>query len=354
MPDSLQALHSAHQARVMDVQGKPLPLSYGDFEGEVAAIEGGLGILAMEAGGVLLVRGPDAELFLTGLTTNDVKGLEPGMARHNLLCATKGKILHHIIVARVKAEDYIVLSEPGEGDVVAKYLDHYHIREDLQLGMVELVRVDLLGPETGAALQRLGVSPESGAGTFAEGPLLAPRLDMGAVSRVMALVPGGAAPALVETLLAGSAKARLVGMEALDEARLWAGIPRFGVDYGVDHLPAEAGLYDHISFDKGCYVGQEIHARMHYRGHPNRKLATVDLPADAAESMAVGSELFLEGAAVGALTSLGRQAREGRRRGIAMLRYQILQNWPRLAAGADGAAEIATLPLTSDLGAARQ
>ena len=113
MPDSLQALHSAHQARVMDVQGKPLPLGYGDFEGEVAAIEGGLGILVMEAGGVVLVRGPDAELFLTGLTTNDVKGLPPGMARHNLLCATKGKILHHIIVARAKAEDFIVLSEPG-------------------------------------------------------------------------------------------------------------------------------------------------------------------------------------------------------------------------------------------------
>ena len=166
------------------------------------------------------------------------------------------------------------------------------------------------------------------------------------------LVEALAAPALAEALLADNHAARLVGMEAYDEARLWAGVPRFAVDYTQDHLPAEAALYDHISFNKGCYVGQEIHARMHYRGHPNRKLACVDFPAAEAERLAVGDELFLEGKAVGSLTSLSRLERGGLRRGIAMLRYQDLQQWPSLAAGADGAARAATRPLASDLGVA--
>lgn len=351
MPGTLQALFTAHQARVEDFGGKLLPLDYGDFEGEVAAIEGGLGVLAMEAGAVLLVRGADAEMFLTGLTSNEVKGLAQGAAHHNLLCATKGKILHHVIVVRTKPEEYLLLTEPGEGDPVATYLDHYHVREDLQLGMVELVRLDLLGPKTAEALERLGLSPRVAAGEFAGGPLLAPRLDLGSLPRALALLPAPNAAALAERLLADQPDARLVGMDAFDEARVWAGLPRFGVDYGRDHLPAEAALYDHISFNKGCYVGQEIHARMHYRGHPNRKLACVDLPAEAAGDLAPGDELFLDGKAIGTLTSLSRLERGGLRRGIAMLRYQELQQWPSLAVVAGGTAQAATSPLASDLGA---
>lgn len=351
MSGTLKKLHSAHHGRMEQVGGKPLALDYGDFAGEVAAIESGLGLLILEVAPVLLVRGPDAEMFLTGLTSNDVKGLALGAAGHNLLCATKGKILHHIIVLRSKPEEFLVLTEPGEGESVAHYLDHYHVREDLQLGMVELLRLDLLGPGLPKALEGLGISPRTAAGEFSGGPLLAPRLDVGALPRALALLPAPAAPALAEALLAEEA-ARLVGMEAYDEARLWAGVPRFAVDYNQDHLPAEAALYDHISFNKGCYVGQEIHARMHYRGHPNRKLACVDFPAAEAERLAVGDELYLEGKAIGSLTSLSRLERGGLRRGIAMLRYQELQQWPSLAAAADGAARAATRPLVSDIGVA--
>lgn len=346
----LQALYDAHQGNMSAVAGKPMALDYGDFAGEVAAIEEAVGLLPMEACAVLLVRGPDAEVFLTGLTSNDVNGLAQGAAGHNLLCATKGKILHHVIVLRTKPEEFLILTEPGDGDPVAHYLDHYHVREDLQLGMVELLRLDLLGPGTPQALRQLGISPDTAAGEFAGGPLLAPRLDVGALSRALVLLPAPNAPELAQTLLAQEPPARLVGMHAFDEARLWAGVPRFAIDYGQDHLPAEAALYDHISFNKGCYVGQEIHARMHYRGHPNRKLATVDLPEAAAQGLAVGDELFLDGKSVGKLTGLSRLSRQGLRRGIAMLRYQELQQWPRLALDAQGAADVATRPLASDLG----
>jgi hypothetical protein len=88
---------------------------------------------------------------------------------------------------------------------------------------------------------------------------------------------------------------------------------------------------------------------MHYRGHPNRKLTGVTLPA-AEEELRVGSELFLGEAAMGALTSLARLAREGRRKGIAMLRYREIQDGPRLALRPGGEAEVELWPLASDLG----
>ncbi len=353
MSDTLQALHSAHQATLSEFGGKVLPLGYGDFEGEVAAIEGALGVLVMEASEVVLARGPEAEAFLNGLTSNDLKALPAGAAQYSLLCANKGKLLHPLLVLRAREEEFLVIAAPGEGSAVAGHLERYHIREDLQLGMVELLRVDLLGPQGEAALEAIGLPAGATRGEFGGGPLLAPRLPVGALPRVVALLPPAAATTLVEALLAASSGARLVGFEAFDEARLWAGVPRAGADFGPEHLPAEAAIYDHISFDKGCYLGQEIHARMHYRGHPNRKLAGVRIPHSAAEGLAAGSELYLEGKSVGALTSLSRLEREGSRRGIAMLRYQELQGWPALAVRPDGEAAVVPFPLASDLGTAK-
>ncbi|MCZ6843338.1 MAG: hypothetical protein O7G32_10975 [SAR324 cluster bacterium] len=353
MSDSLQALHEAHQAVLSDIAGKALPLGYGDFEGEVTAIEEGLGVLVMEASELLLVRGAEAEAFLNGLTTNDLKTLSTGAAQNNLLCGIKGKLLHHLLIVRSKAEEFLVIAEPGEGAAVASHLERYHIREELQLGTVGLLRVDLLGPLGAAALEGLGLAPGATQGEFAGGPLLAPSSPLGELPRRLALLPAGNAPALVEALLETSPQARLVGFEAFDEARLWAGMPRAGADYGPDHLPAEAAIYDHISFDKGCYVGQEIHARMHYRGHANRKLTGVTIPEQDAAGLTAGSELYLEQRAVGALTSLSRLVREGQRRGIAMLRCADIQERPLLAVTAGGPTRVALWALSSDLGVAR-
>ena len=354
MSDPLQAFHSAHQARLAEIAGQPVPLGYGDFPGEVQAILAGVGVLVMEAGGVLLVRGRDAAAFVNGLTTNDLKGLVPGEAQHNLVCANKGKILHHVQVFALDGEQVVVVAEPGDLEAVAGHFRAFHIREELEIGRVEMARVDLLGPAAPAALEAVVPSAGRPKTTFAGAPLLVARAPLGALAGFLALLPPGSAPALVEALQRQEPNARLVGMEAFDEARIRQGIPRFGPDYGEDHLPAETGLYDHISFTKGCYVGQEIHARMHYRGHPNRQLAALAIPETTAEGLAVGSEVFHEGQAVGPVTSLARLSAEGTRRAIAMLRYPVVREAPPLAAGPAQGADIAILPLATALGAPRR
>ncbi|HKJ00110.1 MAG TPA: hypothetical protein VKB51_16655 [bacterium] len=353
MATALAALHSAHDARLGDVQGVALPLDYGDFEGEVGAIRNGVGVLDLEAAGVIVVRGPDAAEFLSGLTTNDVKRLQEGRAQPNLICATKGRILHAVTVVHVKAEQYLVVTEPGDLAGVAGHLEAYHIREDVEIGRTPLVRLDLLGPQAEAALQAVGASTTAPVGTFQEGPLLTLSLLLGSVPRVMVLLPAAHAGAWAQTVLAAAPGARLVGFAAFDEVRIQAGVPRWGVDFTAEHLPAEAALYDHLSFNKGCYIGQEVHARLHHRGHVNRKLTGLVVPEATAKHLRPGAELFAEGQAVGQVTSLARLSNDDTRQGIAMVRWQHLAGGAPLAATPDAPADIQPVVLATDLGAER-
>jgi folate-binding protein YgfZ len=90
-----------------------------------------------------------------------------------------------------------------------------------------------------------------------------------------------------------------VDADALERARIEAGVPAWGKELDETILPAEAGLdATHISFTKGCYPGQEPIARLHYRGHVNRKLRVLTV-----ESAEPGDDVVHEGKVVGRVTS---------------------------------------------------
>ncbi len=370
--ESMTALHAAHQARFAGAGDSGPPLDYGDFPGEVEALHASLGVVSLDRGGVILLRGEDAAEFLGGITTNNVKALAPGGIQSSLLCANKGKILHPIEVVRTKPDQLLVLTEPDALDDVAGHLNAYLIREAVEIGQVPLMRIDLIGPGGNRALEALGYSAQSPLGAFQEAPLLTLAHPLGTAPRVVTLLPAGFAPRWVETLLSSSVQARLAGLEAHDEVRIAAGAPRFGVDYGREHLPAEAALIDRLSFDKGCYVGQEIHARLHYRGQVNRKLVGLEIPESMAGDLGTGSELFagetisdamadtvadtvantVADTVVGTVTSLARLPREGVRRGIAMVRQEQAFGMKNLCPASGAPPAIKLHPLASDLGAA--
>lgn len=353
MTEALAALNTAHQARLGELHGGSVALDYGDFAGEVQALREGVGVLALEACGFIMVRGPEAATFLTGITTNDVAALAEGAAQPDLMCANKGKILFPLDVVRLSAEQYLVITEPGQLDRVAAHMDAYHIREDAEIGMVPLVRLDLIGPAAEAALTALGHDPDQPRGRFNEQPVFTVRYPLGTSPRMMVVLPGAVAADWLQALLGAHPGARLAGFEAYDEVRIWAGVPRFGADFGEENLPAEAALYDRLNFRKGCYVGQEVHARLHYRGRVNQKLMAVDMPDATAETLAPGQELYRDGHTVGVLTSLARLAREGRRRGIAITRSKYIEPEVALATAPDAEGIMQVAPLATDLGQRR-
>ena len=364
MTEAMQEFREARGAVPGAVSGLRLTVDYGDFEAEAAAIREEYGLLELESSGVIMTRGADAASFLGGLTTNDVEKMALGAASPGLLCANKGKIIQPLEVVRMQAGQFLVVTAPGAQDAVAAHLEAYHIREAVEFGRVELVRLDLIGPQAGAALEAMGHSTAQPMGAFNEAPVLTLSLPLGALPRVMVLLPRAVASAWADALLEKAPLGRPAGFSAFEEERIRAGYPLFGVDYGADHLPAEAALYDRISFDKGCYVGQEIHARLHYRGHVNRKLMAVTVPSDTAPQPGVelfagaepqpGAELYAGDKPAGRLTSLCRLPLDRKRRGIAMLRYEQATAGEPLSLAPGAAPAVQLAPLATDLGSAGQ
>lgn len=319
-------------------------------QAEVQAVTQGLGLLDATAGGVLLVRGAQAGAFLNGLLTSNVAVLPVGGLQPALLCDTKGRLLQTLDVARTKEAEYLLLPVPGSLEALAAHLEFHHIREDVALGRVELARLELWGPLAQDVLHHLGLPLATVAGQWQNGPLVVLADPLQALARRVVLVAPGQAPALREALLAANPAVIQIGAEALAEALLWASVPSFPQQVHPGMLPAEAALYTHLAFQKGCYVGQEIHARMHYRGHPNHKLCRLDLPAAAATGLALEAPLFQNGQQVGQVVALARWPRQGRLAAMAWLRYTVFQAAAPVSLSADGPPQGNISPLATDLG----
>jgi len=223
------------------------------------------------------VDGPDAAAFLQGLLTNDVAALDVGTSCHALVLDSSGHVQADVRVARTAPDGFTIVADTGHGKPLAALLNEFHFSED----------VDIIGPEPFAMVTLIAPSVTSPAG--------ADLVIAGRIPGTHDLIGADAADA---TAAVGAEPA---GAEFLETMRIEAGVPRFGVDHTRANLVQEAGLETTaVSFDKGCYLGQETVARVHYRGQVNRRLAGVALDGPA-ES---GAALLLDGRAVGTLTSV--------------------------------------------------
>jgi folate-binding protein YgfZ len=193
------------------------------------------------------VRGPDAEDFLQRMLSNDVT-LAPCDA---LLLTPKGRIIAPLRIVRRGEDDFLLLTEPGLGDVVRGTLLRARFAAKAEIEPEQHASIVVWDGDFSRAEEELDADAEPTA-TAAE----------------------------------------------LERARIEAGVPAWGKEIDESILPAEAGLDEtHISFTKGCYPGQEPIARLHYRGHANRGLRVLQLDT------APGTEIRHQGKIVGRVTS---------------------------------------------------
>jgi tRNA-modifying protein YgfZ len=240
------------------------------------------------------VEGPDAEGFLHGLLSNDILSLAPGHDRAALLLDAKGHIVASVVVHRDAADAFTLITEPHLGVALTDALNRYHFSEDLEV----------LGPEPATGLVVAAGGPEP------------PGADM---------VVDGWVPGTREVLMSdpGAARAALglreVPEHVLEGARIAAGSARVGVDTAPTTLVQEAGLEDvAVSFQKGCYLGQETVARAEFRGKVNRVLRIVHMgtpPATLPAPVVAGDRQ------VGSLTSVAPDG-DGHI-GLAILRREV-------------------------------
>jgi folate-binding protein YgfZ len=274
--------------------------------GEPTAVRG--------SGAVIWVEGPDAAGFLQGLLTNDVAALADGEGCPALMLDAKGHVLAEARVHRDGPDSFTVLADAAHGDDLAELLERYHFSEDLEI----------IGPEPVGTVVLAGVAAP-GAGVAVPGP----------VPGTVEIVADDPAAAIA------AAGAREAPPEALEMARIAAGVARVGVDTAETTLVQEAALEERtVSFDKGCYLGQETVARLQFRGRANRRLRGLRLPDPAPSA---GAALHAGGREVGRLTSVAVTPDLGAI-GLAIVRREVEDGAEVVIEGADAPARVVALP----------
>jgi folate-binding protein YgfZ len=222
-----------------------------------------VGLVDRSARGKLRLTGGEAVEYLQGQVTNDIETLEPGSGCYAALLNHKGKMLADMRVLR--GEDFLLVDTEPEGlPALKRNASMFSIGRDVHHEDLtdELAILSLIGPEARA---RLGNPPPEAEHAFTQGEHgLYVATDLG----VDVICPAAEAGAVREALGVEG-----VSEEAAECVRIESGRPRFSIDVGNDTIPQEAGLNERaVSFTKGCYVGQETVARLHYKGKPNRHL----------------------------------------------------------------------------------
>jgi folate-binding protein YgfZ len=211
--------------------------------------------------GYVRVSGPDAADLLERMLSNEVQSLGVGGSTQALLLTPKGRMIAPLRVVRESEDGFLLIAEAELAEAVSTTLLRARFAAKCEIAVAPLRGyLHLADPGRGIRVEDYGVDAWE---TWEED-----ELDAGEASE-------------------------------LEPLRIEAGTPAWGKELDESVLPAEAGLEEtHISFTKGCYPGQEPIARLHYRGHPNRRLRRLDVPAAKA-----GDEISYEGKAVGRVTS---------------------------------------------------
>jgi folate-binding protein YgfZ len=261
-----------------------LVATHGEPEAEYAAIRRGAGIFDSPHRGTLLITGAERRDFLDRMVTQELKDLRPGAVKPTFWLNRKGRIAADLLLIELGERMLVDVDVYAAADTVGS-LSEFVFTEDVVIADVtgEFHHLAVHGPEA----QRLVAAATGDAPALED--RCAQTVDVAGVEAVVArrdqtgdvglelIVPYGQAPPVWEALLAAAesvGRARPVGWFALNVARIEAGTPLFGIDFGPENLPHETGvLHDRVSFTKGCYLGQEIVARTESHGKPRQVLA---------------------------------------------------------------------------------
>jgi hypothetical protein len=241
----------------------------------------------LEDRAVLALTGPEARPFLQGLITNDIERLEPGKGIYAALLTPQGKVLFDFFL--VEGDGAILLDcLAASRDALLKRLSMYRLRSKI---MIEARDQLAVLAEWGGAAVRSAISYSD------------PRLaELGR-------------RAIIAT---GEMRADLMAAEDYHAHRMACGVPE-GADFGSDRMFAlDANLEElhAVDFDKGCYVGQELTARMKHRGMSRKRLLAI--AADAGALPKAGATVKAGGEDIGEIVAGGRQS------GFALIRLDRL------------------------------
>jgi folate-binding protein YgfZ len=355
----LREFHQELNARFTEINGCEAVADYGDFLAEHRALRETAGVLDLSFRSRIVLTGADRVRLLNGQVTNNVKDLPSGAGCYAALVTNKGKMQSDANIYILPNEILLDL-EPGFGATVAQRLENYIIADDVQVidAAPHYGLLSAQGPRAWESVNALGlgfVAPEKPfTWTSINDPTLGeiycmnqPRIG---TSGFDLFVPMNSLAALADKLIAGAKQfdGRACGWMSFETARIEAGIPRFGADMDETNLPPEAGLDTRaISYTKGCYIGQEVIARIRTYGQVAKSLRGLRFADDLKTLPAKGDKLVFNGKEVGYVCSAIHSPALGANIGLGYVRREHNQPGTELSlksAVGESTARIVPLP----------
>ncbi len=271
-----------------------------ELDAQYRAMREETGLLDRSERGKLIVSGADARDYLQGQLTNEIEALEPDRGCYAALLDRKGHIQGDLRLLQLSSGELWIDTEPAAAEPVLRHLDTYKVGREVEVrnSSGDWAITSLIGPATGEVAGIPVPSPEHAQRYFERDGIevLAVATDLG-----LDLITRSEQRDRLRELLV-SAGAVEISEEAAEILRVESGRPRFGFEMGPETMPAEAGIVERaVDFEKGCYIGQEPVARLHYRGKPNRRLCGLRLsaPVEAGAPLRLGDrEVGVVGTAV--------------------------------------------------------
>ena len=314
-PLALREFHQNFGANFASVNGAEVVVDYGDTRAEHAALHESAGVLDLSFRSRLCLTGTDRVRFLHGQITNDVKKLRVGEGCYAALTTAKGKMQSDLSLF-VLSDELLLDFEPGYATTVAQRLEKYIVADDVQVIDVASLYglLSVQGPKSEVAVRAIGLFDDVPTNSFGSSKVSDATLGeiylmnnqrLGSAGFDL-FVPSAAMAAVADKLIAAAKGlgGRAVGWSAFEIARIEAGIPRYGADMDEGNLPQECGIEARaVSYNKGCYIGQEVINRIHSIGRVNRELCGLRLADDLKSLPMKGDKLFQGDKEVGYITS---------------------------------------------------
>jgi folate-binding protein YgfZ len=327
----LEEMYRQRGAKMREDGAWRVPASYGDAAAEYEIVrEGSAGVIDLSSRGRVEVGGTEAVQFLNGLITNDVKALEEGAWMRAAFPNVQGRLIAEARVLRLEGDRFLFDTEAATHERILKTLSRFTLAGDFRVRDLtdELALVSLQGAQA-SSIVRATLGEE--AALVERGRVLSVKWKDSALHLIRAthtaedgfdLFVGAADAVSLWDALCDSG-ARPFGFDALEILRIEAGDARYGVDMDETNVVLEAVSSDAVSFTKGCYVGQEIIARIHWRGHVAKKLAGLrfDQQGDAKRDDKIKTT---DGKEIGRLTSTAFSPRLNCRIALGYIKYDYL------------------------------
>ncbi len=270
--------------------GWKVPVHFTDTVTEHHAVRNSVGLADMSHRGRYRVTGADRAKFLHRILSNDVEGLQAGQGNYTTLLTNRGKIISDMHVY-VRDDAIYIDTNPEATESLFKELDKYIIADDVELENIttQTGAITICGTQAHHLLCAVLEEPalpeiaehhngyyEVDGGTSSHRIMYARTHQTGEIGYNL-YTAAESLQWLWDRLISQSIHPTPIGWEAAELLRIEAGTPKYGAELTEAIIPLEAELTHAIDFEKGCYIGQEIVARMNYRGHPNRLLRGIEI-----------------------------------------------------------------------------